>query len=247
MKSYRKTDGRRLARLLLICMGGAASCGGIAEPTDSGIPDRSEDEFTEFSNKRTSYIKADIWADNWFALYHEDRLIKEDSVSFKTERSFNAESFRFSIRLPATLSVVMKDYYENDSGLEYIGRHRQQMGDGGFIAQFGDAETNRVLAISNKDWRCRVIHRAPLNADCVYDTNPEQSCKAEIVAEPGNWRQTTFDDSSWQNATEYSARAIRPHGGFRSVDWLPEAKLIWADDLEKDNVVLCRFTISAAN
>lgn len=190
-------------------------------------------------------VRADVWADNWFALYREDELIKEDSVPFNTERSFNSESFQFETALPVQMSVVIKDFYENDSGLEYIGSRRQQMGDGGFMAQFFDAASGDLLQVSNGDWRCRVIHRAPLNPACERTDNPEESCQSEINAEPDNWRDNDFDASSWANAVVHSARDVRPHGGYTSVDWESSAQLIWGEDLEKDNVLLCRFTIPA--
>ncbi len=82
----------------------------------------------------TVTINGDVWADNWFALYLGDKLLFEDSVSIKTERSFNAETFSFKAEYPIVLSFVVKDFKENDSGLEYIGTRKQQMGDGGFIA-----------------------------------------------------------------------------------------------------------------
>jgi len=191
-------------------------------------------------------IKAQIWADNWFALYSGNTLIKEDSVPYMTEQSFNTESFTFNTTLPAQLSVIMKDYKENDTGLEYIGSRRQQMGDGGFIAQFVDAKTNEVLAVSNESWRCVVIHQAPLNKSCDSSSTPEQTCKSKIDPEPNNWKSPTFDSNAWPNAFVHSSTTVRPHGDFGRYSWQPSAKFIWGADLEVDNTVLCRFTIPAA-
>ena len=195
----------------------------------------------------TRTIKAQVWADNWFALYSGNTLIKEDSVPYMTEQSFNTESFTFNTTLPAQLSVIMKDYKENDTGLEYIGSRRQQMGDGGFIAQFVDAKTNEVLAVSNESWRCVVIHQAPLNKSCDSSSTPEQTCKSKIDPEPNNWKSPSFDSSSWPNAFVHSSRTVRPHGDFSRYSWQPSAKFIWGADLEVDNTVLCRFTIPASS
>jgi len=189
-------------------------------------------------------IDADVWADNWFALYVADELIKEDSVPYKTERSFNAESFSFEVALPAQLNLVIKDYTEDDTGLEYIGSSRQQIGDGGFMAQFFDAETGELLAVSNDDWRCKAIHQAPLNKSCVRSSNPQSDCESIIVNQPDGWMNVDFDDSEWPNAIVHSAQAVRPHGGFSQISWQPTAKLIWTEDLETDNWLLCRFTIA---
>ena len=53
-------------------------------------------------------IEADLYADNWFAFYVGEELIKEDSVPITTERSFNAESFTFETTLPAQLNFIIK-------------------------------------------------------------------------------------------------------------------------------------------
>ena len=84
-------------------------------------------------------ITADIWADNWFAMYANGDLIIEDSIPITTERSFNAETTTFTAELPITIAFEVRDFKANDTGLEYIGTSRQQMGDGGLIAQFLDA------------------------------------------------------------------------------------------------------------
>ena len=197
------------------------------------------------SAQETVTIKADVWGDNWFAVYAGDELVIEDSVPYNTERSFNKESFEFESGLPVTLSVIMKDFKENDTGLEYIGKSGQQIGDGGFAAQFFDAQTNEVLAVSNSDWRCITIHQAPLNKSCVNSSTPENDCQSNISPEPEGWKDADFDDSSWPAAIEHSAAAVRPLRGYHEVTWLPEVRLIWTTDLEVDNTVLCRVTLPA--
>ncbi len=190
-------------------------------------------------------LKADVWADNWFTMYAGDELIKEDSVPYNTERSFNKESFEFDAELPVSLSFVIKDFKENDTGLEYIGSPRVQIGDGGFAAQFFDATTNELLAASNSDWRCITIHQAPLNSSCVRSSNPEQDCQRKIGEEPEGWKNADFDDSGWPNAVEQSAADVRPLRGYHEVEWQPGARLIWTEDIETDNTVLCRVTLPA--
>ena len=195
----------------------------------------------------TQTIRADVYADNWYAIYVGEKLVAEDSVAYNTERSFNADSVTFDIELPAQLNFILKDFKENDSGLEYIGTNRQQIGDGGFAAQFFDAGTGKLIAFSNAAWRCLPVHRAPLNKSCVRSLDPESSCELEIVDEPDDWMNADFDDSAWPYAIEHSAEAVRPLGGYRSVDWHSDVKLIWSDDLETDNTVLCRTSIPATN
>ena len=78
---------------------------------------------------------AEVWADNWFALYINGKLVGQDSVPITTERSFNSERITFKATYPLTIGLIGKDFKENDSGLEYIGSNRQQIGDGGVVLQ----------------------------------------------------------------------------------------------------------------
>jgi len=118
---------------------------------------------SELETSGSSTFKGEVWADNWFALYLGEELLIEDSVPITTERSFNAESFTFKADYPLVLNFVVKDFKENDTGLEYIGERNQQMGDGGFIAQFTDIGTGQVVAATDSGWKCTVIHEAPLD------------------------------------------------------------------------------------
>ena len=48
----------------------------------------------------TSEFVAEVWADNWFALYVNGELVGEDSTPITTERSFNAETITFTATYP---------------------------------------------------------------------------------------------------------------------------------------------------
>ncbi len=191
-------------------------------------------------------IKAEVWADNWFAFYLGQTPVLEDSVPITTERSFNAEVFTFQANYPMTLNFVIKDFKENDTGLEYIGTDRQQMGDGGFIAQFTDTATDKVVAVSNADWKCLVIHEAPLDTHCVSEANPvagQGTCGFLALDEPEGWKQPGFDDSAWVNATEYSAAQVGPKDGYDQITWDSDARLIWTSNLKTHNTILCRLKL----
>jgi hypothetical protein len=196
---------------------------------------------TASAEERT--IKADVWADNWFAVYVDSELIKEDSVPYNTEQSFNKETFTFTAELPAQVAIIAKDFKENDSGIEYIGRRRQQIGDGGLSAQFHDADSGELIVASDETWLCKSIHRAPLNKSCEHSPSPLEDCEMDISPEPEGWTRADFDDSDWPNAIVHSAQAVRPLRGYHEVDWVAGAKLLWADDLEIDNTILCRVVL----
>jgi hypothetical protein len=191
-------------------------------------------------------FKAEVWADNWFSLHVGERFVGEDSVPITTERSFNSETLRFEADYPLELNFVIKDFKENDTGLEYIGSARQQIGDGGFIMQITDAATQQVVAVSNSTFKCLVIHKAPLVPSCVSNRQPTvASCGASIQEEPANWKAAGFDTSAWPNATIYSAADIGVKQGYHDIAWDPAARLVWGNDLKADNTLLCKLTVNA--
>jgi len=188
---------------------------------------------------------ADVWADNWFLLSVNGEQVAEDSVSITTERSFNAESFSFTAQRPFVLGLTAKDFKENNTGLEYIGTRRQQMGDGGVILQISDA-SGKTVAVTDDGWKCMVAHRAPLNKSCAKESNPvagQGPCGFEVTEEPAGWDTVNFDASEWSPAIEHSESSVRPKDGYDRISWDPNAQLIWGADLETDNTMLCRFVI----
>ena len=153
---------------------------------------------------------------DWFTFYLGERLIIGDSTPITTERSFNAETFVFEAEYPLQMNFVAKDFKENDTGLEYIGRRNQQMGDGGLIEQFTDAATGDTIAVTNSSWRCLVIHAAPLRPACADESDPEAvagPCQFHSTYEPEGWRIPDFDDCGWTSAAENSEDDVRSKCG----------------------------------
>ncbi|WP_299375768.1 PEBP family protein [uncultured Tateyamaria sp.] len=188
---------------------------------------------------------ADVWADNWFEMRVNGEQVAEDSVSITTERSFNAESFSFEAEKPFVIGLVAKDFKENDTGLEYIGTRRQQMGDGGVILQIRNAAGETVV-VSDDTWQCQVIHTAPLDKSCEDESDPvagEGACGFEASDEPDGWDLADYDASDWAQATIYTAQDVDPKFGYDDITWNADAKFIWGPDLEQSNTVLCRLTV----
>ena len=186
---------------------------------------------------------ADVWADNWFSLTVNGVLVGEDSVPISTERSFNAETISFVASYPLTIALMSKDYVETPSGLEYTGTDRQQIGDGGIIAQIKETVTGQTVAATSTQWRGLVIQRAPLNPECVASPQPDVDCAFEASEAPALWMRSGFDDSGWLTATEYSAAEVGTKEGYDLVAWDATARLIWASSLTQDNTILWRFEV----
>ncbi|MCV3270171.1 PEBP family protein [Roseobacter sinensis] len=223
------TQLRTQAFGLLLCRAAIAGLGAIAPVAVAQ------------ANERVVVIE--VWADNWFEVFVNGELVLTDPVPITTERSFNAESLTLSIDVPAQVSIKARDFTENDTGLEYIGTPRQQMGDGGLIAQVTDAASGDVLAATDANTRCFVVHRAPLDPACATERAPiagEGSCTFSELAEPEGWASLDFEDEGWPSAITYSEDEVSPRRGYRDIVWTEPAALIWSDSLLLDNALLCR-------
>ena len=190
----------------------------------------------------TSTFTAEVWADNWFALYVNGELVGEDTVPITTERSFNKETFTFTASYPLTIAIEARDYMETESGLEYIGSDRQQMGDGGLIAQITD-ESGAVVAVTDDTWDALVVQRAPLDTACEKSGHPDADCSSERIDPDVDWFAVGYDASEWMKATEFSAADVGPKEGYDEVHWDPTATLIWAGSLKQDNIILFRHVV----
>ena len=212
-------------------------------PIESTVAATVVDTAAPAADSAPSTFTAEVWADNWFSLSVNGEPVGEDSVPITTERSFNSETIAFTASYPLTIAIVSKDYKETDSGLEYIGTDRQQMGDGGLIAQITDTSTGRVVATTSNGWRGLVVHTAPTNPECVDSDDPDTDCASVILEEPAGWSEPGYDDSGWTPATVYTADEVGAKDGYLDITWDPSAALIWSSSLTQDNTILWRTVI----
>ena len=190
-------------------------------------------------------FQAEVWADNWFALYINGKKVGEDSVPITTEKSFNSEKIKFSATYPLTIGIIAKDFTENASGLEYIGKPNQQVGDAGIIFQIREVISGKVIAFSGRDWKVLTINKAPLNPECVKSNNPISECKSLNVAIPSTWATSSYKDTAWKSATEFSKETVGVKEGYFDYSWIPGAALVWSSDLKLDNTILLRRIVKA--
>lgn len=217
---------RSVKAIILPALAASLALGSAAGPSEAATSTRT--------------FVAEVWADNWFALYVNGKKVGQDSVPITTERSFNSERITFTATLPLTVALVGKDFKENDSGLEYIGTDRQQMGDGGIIAQITDVTTGEVIAATDSTWAALVVHEAPLNPECVTASDPLAACDWRVTANPRRWTKATFIDTTWPRASVFTQGQVGVKEGYFDFDWAPGARLIWGPDLQEDNTVLFR-------
>jgi phosphatidylethanolamine-binding protein (PEBP) family uncharacterized protein len=194
-------------------------------------------------SKNVSF-QAEVWADNWFSLYANGKKVGEDSVPITTEKSFNSEKIKFTATYPLTIGLMAKDFVENASGLEYIGKSNQQIGDGGIILQIRDLTTNQIVAYTDSTWKSLVVFKAPLNPECVTSKVPLTDCKSQTIKNSTTWYSPSYKDSSWLSAKEFSKEAVGVKDGYFNIDWSANAKLIWSSDLKLDNTILFRKIIA---
>lgn len=167
-------------------------------------------------------IRMNVYVDNWFMLYINGKLVAVDSIDFIPH---NVISVDILPEYPMTIAVMAKDNADPATGLEY----GNQIGDGGFILKFSDGTT------TSAEWKAKCFFTAPLNHDVVAH-------ETEYTPIPENWYAIDFDDSGWDQATEYTESAVGPKDPFFQHDF-KGASFIWSDDLELDNTVIFRYRV----
>ncbi len=140
-----------------------------------------------------------------------------------------------------TVAFEIRDFMENETGLEYIGELKQQMGDGGAIAQFMGANGD-VLGVTDAGWQCLIAQHAPIDPSCAQSDDPQVG-EGACAADTADWTAADFDDSDWVATTVHSVGDVGPKDGYDDISWDDSAVLIWGANLKQDNIVLCRATI----
>lgn len=167
-------------------------------------------------------MKLNVYADNWFMLYVNGRLVAVDSIQFTPH---NVVSVDFLPEYPMTIAVLAKDNADPRNGMEY----GTSIGDGGFILKFADG------TVTNARWKAKNFFHGPVNGDTA---NPQ--VKQEPL--PVNWWAAEFDDRTWANAKEYTVEEVDPKQPYFDNDF-EGAKFIWTDDIALDNTVIFRTKI----
>jgi len=170
----------------------------------------------------TDTMKLNVYADNWFMLYVNGRLVAVDPIPFTPH---NVVSVDFLPEYPMTLAVLAKDNADPKTGMEY----GSSIGDGGFILKFADG------TVTNASWKAKTFFHGPIHGNTAQP-------RVTLDPLPANWWAVAFDDSSWRPAKEYTVEEVDPKQPFFENDF-EGAKFIWTDDLALDNTVIFRTKI----
>jgi len=170
-------------------------------------------------------IKCAMYADNWFALFVNGKQVAVDSIDFLPH---NVVAIDLLPEYPMTIAVLAKDNADPATGCEY-GR---QIGDGGFILRFADG------TVTDASWKAKCFFHGPIDRDVAAP-----KVRSEPI--PKQWFAVDFDDSSWDQATEYTQERIDPKEPFFQHDF-SQARWIWTSDLDLDNTVILRKRVEKA-
>jgi hypothetical protein len=164
-------------------------------------------------------IKVNGYADNWFMMYINGKLVAVDSIDFLPH---NVVTVDILPEYPMTIAVLAKDNADAKTGMEY-GNH---IGDAGFILKFADG------TVTNAKWKAKCFSTGPLNHDIEHP-------KVQTDPLPKDWFAVNFDDTMWENAVEYTEQRVNPKQPFYDADF-SGATFIWTKDLDLDNTVIFR-------
>lgn len=203
-----------------------------------------------------------VFADNYFELYVNGKLIAVDPVPFTP---FNSSVVRFKAKRPVTLAIMGVDWEENLAlGSEKGKGSDYSPGDAGIVLHLQDA-AGKTVAISDKSWKAQTFYTSPLaEPACLTikgNVRDSSACDTEASNDgsgysaahwplPDGWMKPDFDDSKWPSALVYSNDAVGVNNkpGFTNFpevfdDPKADASFIWSSNLILDNLVLLRRTI----
>ncbi|WP_413699430.1 hypothetical protein ACLKMH_18485 [Psychromonas sp. KJ10-10] len=196
-----------------------------------------------------------IFADNYFELYINGKLIAVDSVPFTP---FNSSIVKFKVSKPYTIAVKVIDWEENlGLGSESNRGSKYHPGDGGFIASFSDG------TVTSGDWLAQTFYTSPIfDFSCLSEKEGarlSENCSTEGSKQgdqayalhwktPDDWMAESFDASGWPKATLYTERVIgvnnkNAYMNFKEKFSGAGASFIWSTNVVLDNEVLLRYTV----
>lgn len=195
-----------------------------------------------------------IFADNYFELFINGKLIAVDPIPFTP---FNSNLVRFKVKKPYDIAIKLVDWEENSGlGSENNRGKRFHPGDGGFIASFSDGTT------TNGQWSAQTFYTSPIyDLSCTEEVGEQRltsMCDTKGVDEyidtyslhwviPVNWK-TSQDYIAWPKAVEFTEDEIGVNNKKAYMNFQEQfsgvgASFIWSSNLVLDNLVLLRYQV----
>jgi hypothetical protein len=195
-----------------------------------------------------------IFADNYFELYVNGKLVAVDAVPFTP---FNSSIVKFKVKKPYDIAIKAVDWEEN-SGLGSENNRGQAFhpGDGGLIASFSDG------TITNSQWSAQTFYTAPIyDLTCPQELGSQRlttQCSTSSVRQyltsyslhwdlPTHWVSNSIYHD-WPNAVEFSEDEIGVNNkpaymNFREKFAGSGARFIWSSNVILDNLVLFHYRV----
>jgi len=145
-----------------------------------------------------------VCCDNQFTLWVNGREVAVDPVAFTPHQAVRV-AFEWDGNSSLTYAIQCEDF-ASDSGYEYVGSGRPQLGDGALIAEFDDG---LGTVTSDRKWRVFTATFGPTDASRSVGCSADDlaACVVDDRGLPEGWTAPDFDDHEWAFATPYSAAA----------------------------------------
>lgn len=205
-------------------------------------------------DKDGEVITGYIFADNYFELFINGKLVGVDAVPFTP---FNSNIVKFKVKKPYDIAIKAVDWEENSGlGSERNRGKKYHPGDGGLIASFSDG------TITNSHWKAQTFYTSPIyDLSCVEEVGNERITKDcntsgsnEYVETyslhwdiPLSW-ESNEEYLSWPKSVQYTEDEIgvdnkKAYMNFQEQFSGSGASFIWSGNLVLDNLVLFRYHV----
>ena len=205
-------------------------------------------------DKDGEVITGYIFADNYFELFINGKLVGVDAVPFTP---FNSNIVKFKVKKPYDIAIKAVDWEENSGlGSERNRGKKYHPGDGGLIASFSDG------TITNSDWKAQTFYTSPIyDLSCVKEVGNERITKDcstsgsnEYVETyslhwdiPLSW-ESNEEYLSWPKSVQYTEDEIgvdnkKAYMNFQEQFSGSGASFIWSSNVVLDNLVLFRYHV----
>ena len=222
-------------------------------PTSLAEVDLSNVPIVEI-DKDGEVITGYIFADNYFELFINGKLVGVDAVPFTP---FNSNIVKFKVKKPYDIAIKAVDWEENSGlGSERNRGKKYHPGDGGLIASFSDG------TITNSHWKAQTFYTSPIyDLSCVKEVGNERITKDCNISGSNEYVETyslhwdiplSWESNeeylSWPKSLQYTEDEIgvdnkKAYMNFQEQFSGSGASFIWSSNLVLDNLVLFRYHV----